>query len=990
MGRTFRERAALGLAAMAAAAALWRWPAPAPALQSGARTTPPVRFRILFGVGGDQPARWDGSLRVTGGTLQSLEIWRPEGDDTAEGATFRLATRRAGPQSAADKKTGRPGPLLENGLLVSARLSDPRARFEVRTAQGNFTFTADQAALGEIPSFLEGRVTVERVPSTVQLTDSLEEQDFPALAQSGDTLYIAYVEFTHGDRSQKWPQQIAANPGQFEALARPAGGDQVMLLEYSRSRRSAGQPVAASAAHQDVARTAVAVDGEGRVWVVWSAQVKGNFDIYARPRKNGTWGEEVRLTHDPGPDLNPVAATDTAGGVWVAWQGWRNGGFDVLATRQRGAAFLREERVSPSAANDWDPQMAAGPAGEVAIVWDTYDKGDYDVYLRRMRLAAEKIVMDPPLPVAATRRFEARPSAAYGRDKRLFVAYEESYPAWGKDFGAYETTGSGLYQGNTVRVKVLEGEQYLTTADSLDEALDLNPQEPPELPNPELAKNRRPNLTPYAPAPRPKGFPRLASDNQGLVYLAWRAAAPTVRGPLGSTWFENLAYFDGRDWAGPIFVPRSDNTLDNRPAIVSTGPGELAMAVSTDHRHRFSARTAPERFNNDLVLAELDTGARWRRFELKPAGPETPEEPSPEVKAELEQVAALRAYRVELGKEKLQLMRGEFHRHTEFSGDGGRDGPIIDAYRYMLDAAYMDWVGCCDHDNGNGREYTWWITQKLADAFYVPGRFVPMFSYERSVAYPEGHRNVVFAQRGIRPLPRLPKTAEDSPPKPAPDTQMLYEYLRRFNGIVASHTSGTNMGTDWRDHDAKVEPVVEIYQGDRQNYEMPGAPRSNSAEDSIGGWRPLGFVSLALQKGYRLGFEASSDHISTHMSYCNLWVTEPTRKGVLEAFQKRRVYGSTDNILADVTCNGHFMGEEFTVKGPPLIEVRLLGTANFRRVHIIKDGNYVYTGEPMSHRVHFGWRDEAAKPGTTSYYYVRGEQSNGELVWVSPMWITVQ
>lgn len=26
----------------------------------------------------------------------------------------------------------------------------------------------------------------------------------------------------------------------------------------------------------------------------------------------------------------------------------------------------------------------------------------------------------------------------------------------------------------------------------------------------------------------------------------------------------------------------------------------------------------------------------------------------------------------------------------------------------------------------------------------------------------------------------------------------------------------------------------------------------------------------------------------------------------------------------------------------------------------------------------------------TSYYYLRGEQTNGELVWVSPMWITLE
>jgi hypothetical protein len=204
------------------------------------------------------------------------------------------------------------------------------------------------------------------------------------------------------------------------------------------------------------------------------------------------------------------------------------------------------------------------------------------------------------------------------------------------------------------------------------------------------------------------------------------------------------------------------------------------------------------------------------------------------------------------------------------------------------------------------------------------------------------------------------------------------------------HTSGTDMGTDWRDHDPKVEPVVEIFQGGRQSYEMPSAPRSNSAEDSLGGWRPLGFVSLALEKGYRLGFQASSDHVSTHMSYCNLWVEEPTRQGVLDAFKKRRVYGSTDNILADVRCGGHLMGEEFSVQEPPTIEVRLVGTAEFAAVHIVKDGNHVYSVKPGGREVSFSWTDNQAEPGKTSYYYVRGEQVDGELVWLSPMWIRLE
>ena len=229
----------------------------------------------------------------------------------------------------------------------------------------------------------------------------------------------------------------------------------------------------------------------------------------------------------------------------------------------------------------------------------------------------------------------------------------------------------------------------------------------------------------------------------------------------------------------------------------------------------------------------------------------------------------------------------------------------------MIDAARMDWVGCCDHDNGDGREYSWWISQKLTDIFYTPGKFIPMFSYERSVAYPEGHRNVIFAQRGIRPLPRLPITADDNKGH-APDTQMLYPYLKHFNGIAASHTSATAMGTDWRDNDPAGRAGGRDLSGRPAEYEMPDAPRSNNEKDSIGGSRPKGYVNLALDKGYKLGFQASSDHISTHMSYCNVYAKDTSREAVLEAFKKRHAMERPDDILAEVHSGDNMMGDAFT------------------------------------------------------------------------------
>jgi hypothetical protein len=82
------------------------------------------------------------------------------------------------------------------------------------------------------------------------------------------------------------------------------------------------------------------------------------------------------------------------------------------------------------------------------------------------------------------------------------------------------------------------------------------------------------------------------------------------------------------------------------------------------------------------------------------------------------------------------------------------------------------------------------------------------------------------------------------------------------------------------------------------------------------------------------------------------------------------------------------MGDTFSTHTPPSIKVHLEGTTAFSKVTIVKDNKYVYSTSPNEVKVDFEWRDNAPEPGKQSYYYVRGEQANGELVWASPMWIT--
>jgi hypothetical protein len=75
--------------------------------------------------------------------------------------------------------------------------------------------------------------------------------------------------------------------------------------------------------------------------------------------------------------------------------------------------------------------------------------------------------------------------------------------------------------------------------------------------------------------------------------------------------------------------------------------------------------------------------------------------------------------------------------------------------------------------------------------------------------------------------------------------------------------------------------------------------------------------------------------------------------------------------------------------------VRLFGTAPFQNEVVVKNNNVVFStaGDRV---VSFTWTDLTAQKGQTSYYYVRGLQQpltgqvTGQVVWVSPMWVTMQ
>ena len=803
---------------------------PAVATDSAAPLLDGISFRVRLGLKDAAPADWSGTIDVSEGKVAGISGWRwTQGDKATGESAWTLRTRRQQPQNPGERRAanqnGRQLPVSEAGVIVRLVNASTTATVSVKTAAGSFDFKPSDVPYGERYAALDGGAIVERVPPVAIAAATTDDEDYPAAVRSADgTVYVAYVAFTRGKDFQgareriaalgSSPETLATSPGSvrkidkpedFEYLRQPSGGDRVLLKAFKDGKWSTPVDISAKTG-AEFYRPSVSIDGSGKVWVFYSAHQDtnarldtGNWELIARAFNpaSGDVGDAINLSNAPGSDFEPAATTDSSGRTWVTWIGGRETHFNVFVANQVASGeskFTPARRVSTAAANEWEPAIAADRAGHVTIGWDTYAKGDYDVYISTQTADSGGSPTSEAIPVAATLRFEGRPSLAYDGQGKLWAAYELGGDGWGKDFGALKKVGVPLYSGNrTVAVKIYDParKQWFTPPDLNEATGGRGPVTDLTTLNPTTRPNGRPQglgAAARARAGTAPSYPRISVDDAGQVWLAYRGRQNgNWRVGIGSVWFEYVTRLDGDRWVPAAWLPRSNNILDNRPAVVAgdsgtslvvysgDSRGEVSTAATLDNPHMPAGEVAaspdddkgtqnddaaavvggggnqntarrrnnapgPDA-NNNLYVAALRTDAKPAAPFLTPVQPEVPATPIQATADENDAVNSARTTEVNLNGEKLAIWRGEFHRHTELSPDGGADGGLLDMWRYAIDAADFDWIGDGDHDYGNGREYSWWTTQKAVTLFTVPQHFTPVFSYERSVPYPG------FAQR---------------------------------------------------------------------------------------------------------------------------------------------------------------------------------------------------------------------------------------------------
>lgn len=308
---------------------------------------------------------------------------------------------------------------------------------------------------------------------------------------------------------------------------------------------------------------------------------------------------------------------------------------------------------------------------------------------------------------------------------------------------------------------------------------------------------------------------------------------------------------------------------------------------------------------------------------------------------------------------------GDLHGHTTVS-----DGNIHpqDYFQKARDEARVDFVAVTDHiyfplKYGPLNKENWANLQGTAAHFHQPKKFVTFTGFEWTTsgghftAYIPGDYSPIFENDNF------PNTLDG-----------IAQMVAQADGLL--HVA---------------HPVVRSEEFDIVKWEFSHLPSVTNAE--VYGYKGRLFeegYKYLLSKGLKLGAIGVSDiHKGSpgNGGLTAVWVNECTQKEILEGLRNRRNYASTgERAELLFKADEHWMGEEYSPDGFPLLTVSIKATTVIESVKIFRDDIAIYVNDPHSFSTELEHKDETWNDETSHYYRVEVLMQNGQRLWSSPIW----
>ena len=248
--------------------------------------------------------------------------------------------------------------------------------------------------------FISSSVTIDWSPDT-RLTwhDSLEWAPSMTQAQDG-RIWLVWHSF-----------EVGTHPDIFYKTYNGSS-----TFPWSSTERLTTNP------SEDI-EPSIITGADGNLWVVWSSNRTGNYEIYYKQYDGFFWSPDRRLTNDTSRDEAPSVMQDEDGDVWVAWSSDRLGDPGEIfcsISSDNGASWSLTRRLTTNTADDWSPSIMEAADRSIWLVWVREDNLYYKVFYKNWTLE----IPDTPLTEGAD--IDWHPSIMQAQDDAIWIA-------WGSD-----------------------------------------------------------------------------------------------------------------------------------------------------------------------------------------------------------------------------------------------------------------------------------------------------------------------------------------------------------------------------------------------------------------------------------------------------------------------------------------------------------------------------------------------------------------------------
>lgn len=346
---------------------------------------------------------------------------------------------------------------------------------------------------------------------------------------------------------------------------------------------------------------------------------------------------------------------------------------------------------------------------------------------------------------------------------------------------------------------------------------------------------------------------------------------------------------------------------------------------------------------------------------------------------------------------------GEFHWHTDFSGDGQR--PIEEAIRCAREELNHDFTAPSDH---NPTGAAWQQTVEALDKANDPGRFATFYGWESGGNV--GHENFYFTD------PNHPMICSGTAQVWGGRPDQYIDKLKPHQGFIAipHHTNAVAETRKLEDDSPYWHPypwtapthahrLAEIIQ-------CRGNQECNQYTDDWLGWHQHNGASVqdALRLGYKVGFTGGTDNHCGWpgrayadsegplmppwtQSVTGVWARAVERQAVWDGLRARHTWAVVNTrALVWFTVNDAPAGDEIVAKAGALLtaRIRLSAEDSLKSVEIVSEGQTVWA--KLFDELDVDVTVDLGKAEKPTHFYLRALQRNGGILYASPVFVEVK